>query len=770
MTESSADNGQSSHDNGESFRHNADPETLVADMDDDVDEISTWKWKTDKTNNLRISVKNSPLTPETLQRSNPLFSYTHAALNVRHGAGVVERSPPLVAPSSSATPSSDPLILPESITFPFDGEPKVTIKSERILVNTTRASASSDDDGISSLGTASHNQDKVTQGTSQSNNNFPRKNKTGTKGYSYWKSTSGKEMVKNFDGDENDGTSSNAGSDSSVSSMSGGISDKVYVSPITITRNDDGSQNGPVFPVNDQPATAADLNENIATADVSATWEEDDDMDADETSDQDESLFARSLAHQHHHQQQHRRPPPPQAHTQSNVDDDSLNSKPKSLLQYASESPNNGRRLHNFLTVNSFYQSLYALSQNALDLSNRYPNVITISNGGAAIPAGGGPSSNAREAGSLVLGEFTQTNKTGGDFLYRGSNGDGDDQSTFKGKLYTLFVILVISFVVFLFIVAIVGFCVLTSSIKENYKYFVPKKVRVWTTVGQLFKGPSASTSGADDSSGGAFKDSAEGSFYPRRLQEEPDYEFEENDDFDPDEEEEEVTSVADTDEEEEEESECCECHCIIENDSNSFSLNERTSSCYSSSDTATLIRVGEESSVELMVAPSSSTENLSSRIRNSETCVGGGEHCCCVSSSGSNGNCDNSNPCYQSLPGGKTCLSPKTTTNNTKTSTVAAAISSLKRNFHLSQQHNHQHHHHHHHKRKQGKSKRQGEMLFQAFLELLFFVFSHMPVTFLCIIVASVVFHFTLLKGKFKCSTTNKKYINKSCFIFSLG
>lgn len=708
----------------------------------------------------------------------------------------------------------DPLILPESITFPFDGEPKVTIKSERILVNTTQDRSTSKEEDNDDLAGKIHNQDKMTPGNSQSNNNFlsAEKKRNGaeeeqgdndeeTAVYTIFK--------KNFGGGSgrNDGT---------------GFNDKVNVSPITISSTRNGrleNEPGPAFEEEeadqnlllhlqqqqDQPeaesllpaaslssllsrrqekigeTAARAVNEDAASADQenSSVWS---DEDENEATDQDESLFARSLAHQNHHLQHHSAiknnnnninnglPPPkfrsmslPQPHTQPAEDVEQQPNVPEKTL---------GSKFHSFMTVKSFYQSLYqSLSRNALELSShRYPNVITIT--GTNEGNGGGAGSNKRVNGSsaesltsghggagdpnigpLLIGEFGSSNRSGYLFSTTHTGGD-DDSSGYKGKLYTLFVILVISFVIFLFIVAIVGFCVLTNSIKENYKYFVPKKVRVWTTVGQLIKGPnnggdqagtsSSGGNGVGASGGGLpFKDSAEGSFYPRRLQEEPDFEdFEDdNEDFDPDEDEEEISSVEETDDEDEADSEC-DCHCgIVENaiveveeEENSFSLNERCSS-----DRVKLIRDGEENSVELIAAVDDEDEEeelieshngdgigetsySSSGITNSNNnrCRGSHHH---------RGNSDNNNPCYHTAPGAGARLFQQHT--SVKASPVAAALSSLRKNFHRvsssasassaskqqshhlhqTPRHNHNNRHHPHchlyhqqHKRKSGK------------------------------------------------------------------
>jgi len=46
--------------------------------------------------------------------------------------------------------------------------------------------------------------------------------------------------------------------------------------------------------------------------------------------------------------------------------------------------------------------------------------------------------------------------------------------------VYSIFVLVVVACVIFLFLVAIIGFFVVTSSIRTTAQYFVPKRIRVW--------------------------------------------------------------------------------------------------------------------------------------------------------------------------------------------------------------------------------------------------------------------------------------------------
>lgn len=392
-------------------------------------------------------------------------------------------------------------------------------------------------------------------------------------------------------------------------------------------QNDQPEMESPVLYRRPKPAAtpSSSSGNDAPESENSSLWSDED---------QDESLFARSLAHQNHHRNNDNNRPVslPQAHTQP---------------RESSPHP----KYHSFLTVNNFYQSLFSLSRNALQ--HKLPSVITISSSGgksgngSSLTAVGGLDGNI---GPLLIGEFGAANRSG--YLLTPSS-----DNSVRGKLYTVFVIMVISFVIFLFVVAVVGFCVLTTSIKENYKYFVPKKVRVWTTVGQLIKGTRGSSSAEAGGDGGeSSKDSQEGSFYPRRLKEDPD-EFDEDELDDED-----CTSVADTDEDSE------DCDCAGE-------------SC---SDTVKLINEGEESSVELtaILDDEENTSCSNHRFDDRE-------------------NCENNNPSsYQTTLSGSSCTS----------STMAAALSSLKKNFHQRKHHQQENNYHHpncqhYHKRKSGKT-----------------------------------------------------------------
>ncbi|CAL8143084.1 unnamed protein product [Orchesella dallaii] len=583
-----------------------------------------------------------------------------STISVENGSGKQEQNNLVGNDISKA--SLDPLILPESITFPFDGgEPKVTIKSERIVVNTTRVTNT----GGSTI-------DKIPLGNTQSNNNFH-----------------------------------NVKDQRPKNPAAFGNSDQVLVSPITIRHNGDG-QNEHSTAINVPPTSGTQATkQEVDEEEANSVWDDDD----DEATDQDESLFARYHSHHHHPNEHHPSPvsskdrnpislgeaqrSQPEAEFDQNQKNRKGSMKTASLSLLSSSSPSsssssNGMRYPNFFPVNSFYQSLYALSQNALQVSSRYPSVITI-NGGLSNKS----SSSTANLAPLVLSEFSNSNRSS--YLFGNPNGgsSSDNNSALGGKLYTLFVVLVISFVIFLFIVAIVGFCVLTSSIKENYKYFVPKKVRVWTTVGQLLKGSQSSSSGGG---GGNGKDSGEGSFYPRRLHEDPDYEFDDNDDFDPDEDdEEEVTSVADTDEED-------DCDCNSDDGrggpSNTFSLNERSPNILcspllappppSSSDTSNLIRIGETEEIRVTLeAPHQHQENGAGESR--------GGSC--------NGNCDNNNPYYHTMPGNTTLLTTVGSSSSSATpqSCASTGIASSQENFYLtpsSPSHNHSQHSNHQRKK----------------------------------------------------------------------
>jgi len=55
-------------------------------------------------------------------------------------------------------------------------------------------------------------------------------------------------------------------------------------------------------------------------------------------------------------------------------------------------------------------------------------------------------------------------------------------ESEEKPKIFAeLYIVFAVIFLVLLFLVAIVGFCILTLSISETSRFFVPKRVRVWT-------------------------------------------------------------------------------------------------------------------------------------------------------------------------------------------------------------------------------------------------------------------------------------------------
>jgi hypothetical protein len=91
---------------------------------------------------------------------------------------------------------------------------------------------------------------------------------------------------------------------------------------------------------------------------------------------------------------------------------------------------------------------------------------------------------NSATAFQTVPINAVSASKENNDFAnYNGTNiglSPYSEQQDRPSPVYSVFVLVVVACVVFLFLVAIIGFFVVTSSITRTAQYFVPKRIRVW--------------------------------------------------------------------------------------------------------------------------------------------------------------------------------------------------------------------------------------------------------------------------------------------------